>query len=97
MRMQLLLAVGIIVLLGCATIAHRNPANSRFAGVLINTAAIDAHWASDVLAGAALGTFIGHIVMKFNGTSPERIVATNRRSKHAGRSNIVLVLNGESC
>ena len=93
--MQLLIEVGLIMLTGSATIAHRNPANSRFAGVSITPAAIDAHWASDVIAGAALGTFVGHIVMEFNGTSPERIAATNRRSKHAGRSNIVLVLNGE--
>lgn len=26
----------------------------------------DAHWASDVLAGAAIGTFVGHVVVHFN-------------------------------
>ena len=26
----------------------------------------DAHWASDVLAGAAIGTFVGQVVVRFN-------------------------------
>src|SRR5262249_54112425 len=26
----------------------------------------NAHWASDVLAGAAIGTFVGHVVVHFN-------------------------------
>jgi membrane-associated phospholipid phosphatase len=26
----------------------------------------DAHWTSDVLAGAAIGTFVGHVVVQFN-------------------------------
>lgn len=83
-------------------IGYRAPAMKTWSGVVMYSAATlvgvsrmyhNAHWTTDVLVGAALGTFAGWKVVRYHHTRPDNFIdrALLVRGPAAGRSPIVLV------